>query len=56
MHPCTFEFLQFSMQREALLTNAVMTFTQLIKEREKILHIIIVKFSCGGAALEWRIQ
>ena len=40
-----------SLQREALLANAVMAFTQLIKKREKILHITRVKFGCGSAAL-----
>jgi len=43
------------MQREALLTNAVMVLTQLIKEREKLSHITRVKFGCGGAALVYII-
>jgi hypothetical protein len=39
------------MQREALLTNAVMAFTQQLKEKEKSLQITHGLFGCGSAAL-----
>jgi predicted nucleotide-binding protein (sugar kinase/HSP70/actin superfamily) len=39
------------MQREALLTNAVMAFAQLLNERKKLSFITHGSFGCGATAL-----